>query len=98
MERKMQRTNIYLEDDQLRALKHLAAEERQSVADLVRRAVDVYLAQRIADDTDWRARLDDLVVRIQARVPQDLPADEIEADIAAARAEARKARRAARSN
>ena len=37
----MQRTNIYLEDDQLRVLKHLAAEERQSVADLVRRATVV---------------------------------------------------------
>jgi hypothetical protein len=92
----MQRTNIYLEDDQLRVLKHLAAEERQSVADLVRRAVDVYLSQRLADDDDWRARLDQLVARIQARIPQSVSPDEIEADITAARAEVKQARRAAR--
>ncbi len=46
----VQRTNVYLEEDQLRALKHLAAEERQSVADLVRQAVDAYLARRLTDD------------------------------------------------
>ncbi len=48
--RRVQRTNIYLDEEQLRALKHLATEERQSVANLVRRAVDAYLAQRLADD------------------------------------------------
>jgi hypothetical protein len=87
----MQRTNIYLEDDQLRALKHLAAEERQSVADLVRRAVDAYLAQRIADDADWRVRLEELMARIQARVPQDLTEGEIAADITAGKVEVGKA-------
>ena len=30
----MQRTNIYLDEDQLRLLKHLAAEENKPVADL----------------------------------------------------------------
>jgi Arc/MetJ-type ribon-helix-helix transcriptional regulator len=95
-EHTMQRTNIYLEDDQLRLLKHLAAEQRQSVADLVRRAVDLYLSQRLADDADWRVRLDQLVARIQARVPQEVSPDEIEADITAAQAEVKQARRAAR--
>ena len=92
----MQRTNIYLEDDQLRALKHLAAEERQSVADLVRRAVDVYLSQRLVDDDEWHVRLNQLFARIQARIPPDISPDEIEDDITAARSEVKQARYAAR--
>ena len=45
----MRRTNIYLDDDQLRALKHLAAEQQQSLAILVRRAVDEFLARRFSE-------------------------------------------------
>ncbi len=92
----MQRTNVYLEEDQLRALKHLAAEERQSVADLVRQAVDAYLARRLTDDPAWQERLDALLERVRGRIPADIPAEEIEADITAARAEVRQAHRAAR--
>jgi predicted transcriptional regulator len=92
----VQRTNIYLDEDQLRALKHLAAEERQSVADLVRRAVDDYLARRLADDTEWRQRFDQLMDRVRSRVPGDVTAEEIEADITAVREEVRQAHRARR--
>jgi len=92
--KQMQRTNIYLDDDQLRALKHLAAEERQSVADLVRRAVDDYLARRLADDADWRQRFDQLMDRVRSRVPEDVTTEEIEADVTAAREEVRQAHRA----
>jgi enoyl reductase-like protein len=91
----MRRTNIYLDDDQLRALKHLAVEEGQSVADLVRRAVDLYLTQRLTDD-DWRGRFDDLLTRVRARVPAAATPDEIEVDITAAREEVREAHHAAR--
>lgn len=91
----MQRTNIYLRDEQLLALKLLAAEERRSVADLVRRAVDVYLAQR-PGDAAWRAHLDELVARVQARVPSEATPDGVEADITAARAEVRQSRHVAR--
>jgi len=90
------RTNIYLDEEQTRALKHLAAEEGSSVAELVRRAVDVYLAQRFGDRRSWDERFDALVARIQSRVPKDLGPDEIEADITAARREVRERRRAAR--
>lgn len=92
----MQRTNIYLDDDQLRMLKHLAAEERQSVADLVRQAVDAYLAQRVADDAAWREQFDQLLARVRSRIPATIPSQEIEADITAAREEVKQERRVAR--
>jgi hypothetical protein len=93
----MYRTNIYLDDEQLRGLKHLAAEERSSVAALVRRAVDRYLAERFGQSADWGERFDALVARIQQRMTADVTPEEIEADIAAARAEVRQARQAARA-
>lgn len=92
----MRRTNIYLDDDQLRALKHLAVDEGQSVADLVRQAVDLYLTQRLADDAVWREQFDQLLARVRSRVPPAATSDEIEADITAAREEVREAHRAAR--
>ena len=85
----MHRTNIYLDAEQVRALKHIAAEERCSVAELVRRAVDSYIAARLSDDTDWRERLDEFLARVRARLPLEAPAAEVEADIASAREEAR---------
>lgn len=38
----MQQTNISLDPEQVRALSHMAVEERRSVEKLVRRAVDNY--------------------------------------------------------
>jgi len=92
----MQHTNIYLEEEQLRALEHLAAEERQSVADLVREAVNDYLARHMGNETHWRERLETLRERVGSRVPGGLPSQEIEADISVARDEARQLHRAAR--
>ncbi|MBI4305369.1 MAG: ribbon-helix-helix protein, CopG family [Chloroflexi bacterium] len=92
----MRRTNIYLDEDQLRALKHVAAEERESVAALVRRAVDAFLADRFKDRADWGQRLDALVRRIQSRLPAAVTSEEIGADITAARKEVRQAHRAVR--
>ena len=93
---RMQRTNIYLDEDQLQVLKHLAAEERQSVADLVRRAVDDYLTKRLADDAEWRQRFDQLMHRVRGRMPEGVTPEEIESDITAAREEVRLAHRARR--
>ena len=92
----MQRTNVYLDDDQLRALRLLAAEEGQSVAKLVRVAVDQLLVGKLAAQANWGRRLDQLVTRIQARVPASTTSDETEADITAARAEVKRSRRAGR--
>ncbi|HEX9015157.1 MAG TPA: ribbon-helix-helix protein, CopG family [Chloroflexota bacterium] len=93
----MQRTNIYLTEDQLRALKHLAAEDKESVATLVREAVSGYLARRLTDDTDWDRRLEALLDRMRRQTPEGVSSSEIEADISAAREEVRLERRARRS-
>jgi hypothetical protein len=93
----MHRTNVYLNGDQVRALKHLAAEKQCSVAELVRRAVDDYLDQHAGSGQNWGRRFDDLVARIGSRRQGGVTADEIEADITAARAEVRQARAAARA-
>lgn len=92
----MQRTNIYLDDEQLLALKHLAAAEGKSVALLVRQAVDRLLAERLPVDGTWTKRFDRLIERIRARVPANISPEEIEADISAAREEVRRSRRARR--
>ncbi len=93
----MRRTNIYLDDEQLKALKHLAAEQHASVADLVRKAVDAYLAPHFSSSDEWGRRFDDLVDRIQRRMPPGVTPQEIEADITAARAEVREAHKTRRA-
>jgi predicted transcriptional regulator len=40
---KIMKTMIYLEEDTHRRLKHLAVDERVSMSELIRRAVDEYL-------------------------------------------------------
>lgn len=92
----MQRTNIYLDDDQLRLLKHLAAEDDTSVADLVRRALDLYLAGRLVETSGWQERWDQLLIRIRSRLPKGVSPEGIEEDIRIARAEARRERHARR--
>ena len=67
----MVRTTIYLSDDVHKALRHLAVERRQSMADLLRRAVeevyeddlkDLLTAQRV-----WRKHLKAPQKAIEAR-------------------------------
>lgn len=92
----MHRTNIYLDDEQLRLLKHVAAADGSSMADVVRHAVDLYLARRFADEEQWHERFARLISRVQQRIPPEISPDEIEADITAARGEVRQAHRATR--
>jgi hypothetical protein len=68
------RTQIYLSDQQRRALKLLSAASDQSVSDLVRRAVDRLLSDELASD-DWGGRLDALAERVRARTPETTTAD-----------------------
>ena len=89
----MQRTNVYLDDDQLRALKHLAAEEGLSLAELVRQAVDRLLAARGTLDPSWQERLERVVGRIREHAPPGVRPEEIEADITTASNEVRRGRR-----
>lgn len=97
----MKRTNIYVGEQELKLLKHLAVEEQSSLAAVVRRAIRWYLAvalgrvkppSRRLSDAEWSRRLDALLTAIQTRLPA-LPPEEIEADITAAREEVRRARR-----
>lgn len=92
----MRRTNVYLDEDQLRALKRLAAEEDQSVAAIVRDAVDIYLIKRAKSDAAWHEQMNALLDRVQSRIPPGITPEEIEADITAASEEVRQARRASR--
>jgi Arc/MetJ-type ribon-helix-helix transcriptional regulator len=89
----MPRTSISLDAEQMEALKRLATSDRASVAEVVRRAVAAYLAERCRGRRAWGERFDALAARVQERMPADITPEEIEADITAARAEVRRARR-----
>lgn len=89
----VQRTNIYLDEDQLRLLKHLAAEDQKPVADLVRRAVDEFLRTRLDNDMTWQNDMAALIERVRRRLPSAIEPDEIERDIREARRDVRTAHR-----
>ena len=89
----MQRTNIYLDEDQLRLLKHLAAEENKPVADFVRQAVDQFLRSRLENDGMWQSDMTALIQRVRSRVSHAIDPDEIECDIREARHDVRTRRR-----
>lgn len=72
------RTQVYLSDQQRRALKLLSAASDQSVSDLVRRAVDRLLSDELASD-DWGGRLDALAERVRSRAPEHTADDVAEA-------------------
>ncbi|MBI4494993.1 MAG: CopG family transcriptional regulator [Chloroflexi bacterium] len=96
----MKRTNVYLDEEQARLLRHLAVEEGRSFTALVREALNDYLARRglaanshvvgpqqqLSDD-EWRSSFKAAVERIRASVPDDWTPEEIEAEITAAREE-----------
>lgn len=92
----MRRTNIFLAEEQLDGLRTLAALRGESVATVVRDAVDRYLEQQL-DREEVISRLDNALARLGARVPTAIDASEIERDITLAREEVRAARRNARS-
>jgi len=98
----MKRTNIYIDEEQSRLLRHLAVEAGRSFTGLVREALQEYLARRGFDDpsrvsppprtlsdAEWRARFDALLERVRARLPTDLDPDEIENEITLAWREVR---------
>jgi hypothetical protein len=107
----VKRTNVYLDEEQARLLRHLAIEEGRSFTDLVREALNGYLAQRglastsrvigprrtLASD-EWRSRFADVLGQIRAKTPADLCSDAIEAEITTAREEVRHERAARRQS
>jgi hypothetical protein len=93
----MQRTNIYLDETQLKALRAVSESRGESVAALVRQAVDEWLeghGVRPLSDDEWEQRFDALLARrgLVAKRVKPAPA-RVERDVAAAVAEARSARR-----
>lgn len=52
----MKRTNFYVDDERLTALKHVAATEHSSVSDLVREGIDRVIRERMRRPPD-RAKL-----------------------------------------
>ena len=91
----MQHT-VQLPDEQVRELERLAAQERRSLDELVQLALGDYIARRTADRAESAQRFREVVERIQARIPHDIPPEEIEADITAAFEEVRAQRAAER--
>jgi hypothetical protein len=93
----MKRTNIYLDEDELRLLKHIAVEEGCSFTDLVRQALQEFLenhqqkTKRSSTKEEWNQRLDQLLTRVRKRTSTFLPED-IEADITIASKESRRRR------
>jgi hypothetical protein len=92
----MRRTNIYLDDDQLNALKIVAATRGSSFATVVRDAVDAYLRDQVVGDLVWRTELEDLLDRVRSRIDPSITPEEIEADITEERDEVRRRHRASR--
>ena len=105
----MKRTNIYLDEEQALLLRHLAIDEGRSFTDLVREALNAYLAgrgltsssrvigpRRSIPPDEWRARLTEALERLRPEVPDHLNADELESEITAARNEVRRERAARR--
>jgi len=97
----MKRTSIYLDERELRLLRHLAVEDDASLAAVVRQAVRWYLATtggrvhpapRRLSDQEWNRTLDELLAAIRTRLPA-VPPEEIEANITKAREEVRQVRR-----
>jgi predicted DNA-binding ribbon-helix-helix protein len=89
----MQHADVALEDAQYQALQRLAREDGVSVSDLVQRVIEEYLEQRRRAAL---AKLDAAVAELRAHLPSDITAEEIEAEITAARNEVREERRTAR--
>jgi hypothetical protein len=78
---KRNRTNIYLDEDQQRLLKHLAVDQKRPVAELVREAINGFWVPRVRRSKTWAKRFSYLIDSVQSRIPDDLSAQEIEADI-----------------
>jgi hypothetical protein len=89
----MKRTNVYLDEEELRALKHIAVEEGLSFTELVRRALSIFTeAYRKKGLPPWEERIDSLIAQVRARAGS-FPAPETERDVSAASAEVRSARK-----
>jgi Ribbon-helix-helix protein, copG family len=99
--RGMRRTNIYLDDRQLAALRGVADSRRSTVAALVREAVDEWLERngvRSVEPDEWSRRFEALMTRrARTAASEGWRDEEIERDVTAAVAEVRRARAESRT-
>jgi Ribbon-helix-helix protein, copG family len=96
----LRRTNVYLSNEQLEALRHLGARRGEPVAQLVREAVDAWLVAqnvRLVSEDEWRRRFGELLARRTALARErGWTEEEVEQDVTAAVREVRRARAARR--
>ena len=93
----MKRTNIYLEERQLATLRAVAESRGESVAALIRGALDEWLSDqgiKVLDQSEWERRFDGLLARGRGRARErDLDEAGVERDVVQAIREVRAARR-----
>jgi hypothetical protein len=89
----VERLTLVLPEHDLHALKRAAANESVTVEEIAQRAIRSYLATRSTPDPVWQRRFDEVIARIRSGIPPEITPEEIEADVSAARAEVREARR-----
>jgi Ribbon-helix-helix protein, copG family len=96
----MQRTNIYLSDEQLDALRRLSERRGEPVAQLVREALDEWLASqnvRPVREDEWSRRFGDILGRREKLAAErGWTEEDVERDVMAAVREVRRARTARR--
>jgi Ribbon-helix-helix domain len=96
----MRRTNIYLSDEQLAALRAVASERDVPVAVLVRQAVDAWLESegvRVLPEDEWQRRFDALLRRRdEVAAGLEVSEEDVEGDVMEAVREVRRARAARR--
>ena len=96
----LRRTNIYLPEEQMRALKRLGAQRRAPVSELIREAIGVWLRARrirLVGEDEWSKRFRSLLDR-RRRVARGVRPQErdVDADVTRAVTEVRRARAARR--
>jgi hypothetical protein len=96
----MRRVNIYIADEQADALRRVGERRSRPVAELVREAIDTWLAAngvRTVDDDEWARRFDALLARRRAIAETEgFDPDVVERDVVAEVRAFRKARAARR--
>ena len=91
----MRRTNIYLPEEQLRALKRLGAQRKAPLSELIREAIGVWLRARrirLVSEDEWSRRFRSLLDRRRRVARAVRPRErDVDADVTRAVREVRKA-------